>query len=404
MEGTIPLLIAGFLETLVTATTVLLVGFYSSYGALCYWYVRRKRAVFVGAIAEQDAPKVTVIVPTYNEESVVAGRIENFKSLKYPRNKLQVVFVDGASTDSTSEIIDRMKGDDLDLVLIKQTERRGFNKAVMDGFKVSSGSIISITGAETEFGADALLQMVKHFSREDVGVVTGRMLIGNQQVWSGKLEKAYRDIYDFIRVGETLMDSCFDVKGELCAARREIVTKILENPGIETKGSVDTCFAFQSRVMGMRTVYEPQAVYYEDAASVMRESFQQSIRRGHVHIEAMSLYKDMYFNPRFGTFGLLIAPAHLAMVVILPLVFGLQIFSVASLFVIDPGNPLAVILVFLGLAVFALSRHAQAFAKIQLSLIGAIGRLLLGWKTFGPGHTRFPSTRRIQENLESIVK
>lgn len=396
--------VVGFLETLVVATVVLFEGFWGSYAALCYWYARRKRGAVVEPIDEQDAPKITVIVPTHNEESKVARRIENFRSLKYPRDKLQVVFVDGASNDSTVQIIERMKGDDPGLVLVKQTHRNGFNTAVADGFQASSGSVIGITGAETEFEAGALLQMVKHFSNPNVGAVTGRMLVRNPQVLSGKLEHAYRDMYDLIRMGETCIDSCFDVKGELNAARREVVAGILKNPGIATGGSADTCMAFQSRVMGLRTVYEPQAAYYEDAAYSMKESFQQTIRRGHVHIEAMGLYKEMYFNPKLGAFGLVIAPVHLAMVVILPWIFLLQLASVASLIAVDPTNPLAITLLIVGLALLALSRHAQAFVKIQLSLIGAMIRSLLGWKTFGESHTRLKSTRMEVRNSEEAGK
>jgi cellulose synthase/poly-beta-1,6-N-acetylglucosamine synthase-like glycosyltransferase len=388
------------LQDIVIATTVLFAGFYACYAGLCYGYLKRKKRFSVAPIDPQDAPTVSIIVPTYNEESVVARRIENFKTLNYPQDKLQVMFVDGGSTDSTRDMIERMKGDDVNLLLVQQTRREGYNKAIMDGFRVASGSILSITGAETEFDSNALLQLVKHFSRPDVGAVTGRMITRNQQVFSGKLEKAYRDLYDFMRQGETLMDSCFDVKGELNAARREIVEKILEKPNIATRGSVDTCFSFQSRIMGMKTVFEPEAVYWEDAPSTVRESFQQTIRRGHVHMEAMSLYKDMYFNPRLGIFGLLIAPAHLAMVVLLPLVFGLGVFSLASLFVIEPGNPLASILILLALALLILSRRAQAFAKIQLSLIGAIGHSLLRLKPFSTGHTRLPSTRPTKEREE----
>jgi cellulose synthase/poly-beta-1,6-N-acetylglucosamine synthase-like glycosyltransferase len=394
-----PMSVVGVLQNIVITATVIFAGFYICYAALCFSYVRRTGSSSVEPIAEQDAPTITVIVPIYNEESMVARRIENFKALKYAPNKLQVVFVDGASTDSGPAIIEQMSGS-LNMALIRQNQREGFNKAVVDGFKASSGSIISITGAETEFESDALFQMVKHFSRADVGAVTGRMITSNQQVLSGKVEKAYRSLYDFMRQAESLMDSCFDIKGELCAARREIVAQIIESPGILTKGSIDTCFAFQSRTMGLRTVYEPRAVYYEDAAHAMRESFQQRIRRGQVHIEAMSLYKEMYFNPSYGIFGLLIAPAHLAMVVILPLLFGLQIFSLASLIAVNAANLLALTLIFLEVGVIALSRHAQAFAQVQFSLIAALIRLLFGWKAYGTGHTRLPSTRLVREKTQ----
>jgi cellulose synthase/poly-beta-1,6-N-acetylglucosamine synthase-like glycosyltransferase len=391
--------IEGLVEAIVIATTVAFVGFYGFYGTCCYWYLKRRKDVAVDPVSRGDAPKITVIVPTYNEESVIARRIENFKSVEYPRDKLQVVIVDD-STDSTPEIIKQMGDHSLDLTLIKRTERGSFNDAVKAGFEVSTGSIISITGAETSFAPDSLQQIVKHFSREDVGAVTGRMVTENQQVLSGKLEKAYRDIYDFMRHAESLMGSCFDVKGELNAARRDVLEGILKNQDIASgKGSADTCFAFQSIRMGMRTVYEPKAVYYENAPANMQESFQQTIRRGQVHMEAMSMYRDIFFNPNFGISGLLIAPAHLAMVFILPLIFGLQTFFLVSLFVIDPTNLLAVALILLELLVIALSRHAQAFAKIQVCLIGAMGRRLLGRRTYGEGHTRLQSTRLAREEL-----
>jgi cellulose synthase/poly-beta-1,6-N-acetylglucosamine synthase-like glycosyltransferase len=392
--------VVGVLQNMVITTTVLFAGFYVCYAALCFSYVRRTKSSLVEPIAENDAPAISVIVPIYNEESTVARRIENFRALQYAPSKLQVVFVDGASTDSGPAIIERMSSP-LNMVLIRQKHREGFNKGVVDGFRASTGSIISITGAETEFESDALFQMVKHFSRADVGAVTGRMVTSNPQVLSGKVETAYRNLYDFIRQAESLMDSCFDIKGELCAARREIVAQIIEKPGILTKGSVDTCFAFQSRVMGLKTVYEPGAVYYEDAAYVMQESFRQRIRRGQIHIEAMSLYKEMYFNPSYGIFGLLIAPAHLAMVVILPLIFGLQTFSLASLIAINPANPLALTLIFLEVAVIALSRHALAFVEVQFSLIGAVIRLLFGWKAYGTAHTRLASTRVVRDITHS---
>jgi len=384
------------LEDVVITTTVLFAGFYACYGACCYRYLRKKPPP-VNQINDRDLPSVSVIVPTYNEESVIARRIENFKSIAYPHDKLQIVIVD-ASTDSTPQIVEQMKSDALELVLIRQTERGSFNGAVLAGFNVASGSVISITGADTEFETNTLLQVVKHFSRENVGVVTGRMVTRNLQVLSGKLEKTYRDLYDFMREAESSMDSCFDIKGELCAARREIVAEILRKPSIASgKGSVDTCFAFESRMMGMKAIYESQALYIEDAPGRISESFQQTVRRGQVHIEAMSEYKGMFFNRNLGTFGLVIAPAHLAMVIILPIIFGLQTISLASLFIIDPGNLLALTLILLELLAIALSRHVQAFAKVQICLIGAMGRLLLGRKTYGSGHTRLASTRRVQD-------
>gem|GEM_PF-1954242 len=358
------------LEWLVLASLALLTGFYATYGGICYWYAKRKHETPVLPTGA-DLPTLSVIVPTYNEASEVAARIENLKSVKYDRKKLQVVFVDGGSTDSTPEIIEQQKGSDLNLVLVRQNQREGYNRAIRDGYNASTGNIISITGAEVEYEPDALLHMIKHFSRDDVGVVTGIMKVRKQPGLSRKLERAYRDLYELVGAGESVIDSTWDVKGELNAALREVVKGIIQNPLIATKGCVDTCFSFQAIMLGLKTIYEPEAAYYENAPSMVRELLEQRVRRARVHIESMLLYKKIIFNRRYGKFGLIIAPAHFGMLVVFPFIFGLLIVSLALFVAINPTNFFAVGLLLLGLISLIFSPHAQAFAKNQLCLIAA---------------------------------
>jgi len=48
---------------------------------------------------------ITVIIPTYNEEKYIAHCIESIIKQDFPKDKLEVFFVDGCSTDKTREII-----------------------------------------------------------------------------------------------------------------------------------------------------------------------------------------------------------------------------------------------------------------------------------------------------------
>ncbi len=51
-----------------------------------------------------DLPYVTIIIPTYNEEKVIAERVKNLEALQYPREKLQVIIIDSGSNDRTYQI------------------------------------------------------------------------------------------------------------------------------------------------------------------------------------------------------------------------------------------------------------------------------------------------------------
>lgn len=51
-------------------------------------------------------PFVSIIVPTYNEEKVIAKRIENLVVLEYPKDNYEIIVVDSGFTDSTTEIME----------------------------------------------------------------------------------------------------------------------------------------------------------------------------------------------------------------------------------------------------------------------------------------------------------
>ena len=87
--------------------------FWGSLGALAWTHVAypaaaelaarvRTRRVRKDAAAE---PSVTVIIPAYNEETVIERRLENLLELDYPPEKLEIVVASDASSDRTNEIV-----------------------------------------------------------------------------------------------------------------------------------------------------------------------------------------------------------------------------------------------------------------------------------------------------------
>src|SRR4051812_9922267 len=51
-------------------------------------------------------PKVSVVVPCWNEENTISGTVESLLALDYPADKLQIVLVDDGSTDNTPALMD----------------------------------------------------------------------------------------------------------------------------------------------------------------------------------------------------------------------------------------------------------------------------------------------------------
>jgi cellulose synthase/poly-beta-1,6-N-acetylglucosamine synthase-like glycosyltransferase len=323
-----------------------------------------------------------MIIPVYNEARIIGRKIDNISALEYPRDKLEAIFVDGASTDGTSEIIRHSAKENPDLVkFAKQPHRDGYNAAVLDGFRRSTGEIIVITQADASYDSQALKHLTKHFRDPGIGAVSGKQVIENPDESLGTgLSAVYGAYYDFVRLAETQMDSPFDIKGEVCAIRREICEHLLSRVDLKTKACVDCCLSCQSRLEGYKTVFEPQAKYYEYVPKGIIERMKQQVRRGTILIESLLMYRRMLLNRAYGSFGLVILPAHLVMLVVIPCLIVIGIACLPGAVLSDPVK-WSIILVpaSLGLLISRrLKTFAVSFLQSQFSLVGSVLRVAAG--------------------------
>ena len=373
-----------FAEYAFYISLIVFAGFYAAYYLICYFYKQKpKEKICASSYKKTELPKVTLIVPVFNENRILEKKIMNLQKLVFPKDKLEIIFVDGGSTDGSLETIkDAMKRVNLNIKLIEQGRRMGFNKAVIDGFNKSTGDIIFIPGAETMYTPDTLKYMVQPFLDERIGAVNGRQIIENlNDGLSPKLEHAYRRAQDFLREGEDNMDTLFDVKGEIVAGRRVICEKLVNKSEFRNKGCIDACFFFQARKDGYFTVYEPNAVYYELSPRSFKASFKQRHRRAATLIQNMLIFKEMMFNKEYGLFGKLIMPAHFLMLIVLPYLFFSGLISFLILQVAYFPNYIYLAMLALGAALLFFSKTFQIFCQLQLVLVASHLKMLMGVET-----------------------
>src|SRR5438132_253844 len=79
-------------------------------------------------------PRVSIIVSAYNEEHVIANRLQNLHALDYPRDRFDVVIGSDGSTDLTTAIVEARAGDMVHLVAFPH--RRLPAAAIVDDFLV----------------------------------------------------------------------------------------------------------------------------------------------------------------------------------------------------------------------------------------------------------------------------
>lgn len=138
-------------------------------------------------------PSVSMIVPVYNEQSIIAKKLNNIKEMKYPKEKLEIIFVDGNSTDNTKKIIlEKIKNFNKNIKLIEQKKRKGYTQAVIQGILTSKGEIIFATDAASYHYPDTINQLIKHFIDPKIGAVfmgkiVSHLPAGTNVTWVGRI-------------------------------------------------------------------------------------------------------------------------------------------------------------------------------------------------------------------------
>jgi hypothetical protein len=233
------------------------------------------------------------------------------------------------------------------------------------------------------FHPKAITSVVRHLAQPSIGVATGKSVLYNPtESLATRLEAAYREAHDEIRYAESVIDSTPDMKGELLAFRKKIGLRLRPGETLSEIASFDMCLSYMARTLGLRAIFDPEAVFYEYTPASMRDRMTLLIRRGASFTGALWNFRSVIFNRKLGYFGLLIAPSRLMILIVLPwvLLTGALVLLVESISQPLPGvGILALALV--GLLYKKTRYTLLSFILSQIMLVIATLRLLMGRHT-----------------------
>jgi glycosyltransferase involved in cell wall biosynthesis len=122
-------------------------------------------------------PKLTVVIPVYNERGTVMTVLEKVKAL--PVSK-EIIVIDNLSTDGTRELLETVSDPEIRVVL--QSKNLGKGTSVKLGFAMAKGEWVIIQDADLEYEPSDILRLLEHAEKaSEVAVFGSRLLTGNPQ-------------------------------------------------------------------------------------------------------------------------------------------------------------------------------------------------------------------------------
>ncbi|MBO9581249.1 MAG: glycosyltransferase [Sphingobium sp.] len=259
------------------------------------------RAIFMTALAlldrhaSEDAPTdapqppVSVIIPAYNEETVIVASVARVLASNYPA--MEVIVADDGSKDATSALVAQHYGDDPRvrlMTLVNGGKASALNRALQH----ASGSIIIALDADTQFLPDTIAKLVRWFANPRVGAVAGNARVGNkinlvtrwqaiEYVTAQNVERRALDALKAITV----------VPGAVGAWRREALDAVGGYPEDTLAEDQDLTIAIQRA--GWWVEYDVEAIALTEAPETFRALGKQRYRWSFGTLQCLWKHRDV---------------------------------------------------------------------------------------------------------------
>jgi cellulose synthase/poly-beta-1,6-N-acetylglucosamine synthase-like glycosyltransferase/peptidoglycan/xylan/chitin deacetylase (PgdA/CDA1 family)/spore germination protein YaaH len=249
-------------------------------------------------------PRVTVVVPAYNEEKVVVRTVQSILDQGY--DGLEVVVVDDGSPDRTYDVVQEAFGGHAQVRVFRKPNG-GKASALNLGLQHASGEIVVALDADTLFPAGTVAALVRPLADPRVGAVAGNAKVGNRVNLVTRWQAIeYVTSQNIDRRAFSLLNCITVVPGAVGAWRRDIV---LEAGGFRD----DTLAEDQDLTMtllkrGWRIAYADHAVAYTEAPDTLGALSRQRFRWSFGTLQCAWKHRDALFRPRYGTLGFIGLP------------------------------------------------------------------------------------------------
>lgn len=271
---------------------------YAGYPVLLKLLRRRRHPV---SPAMTELPRISIVLPVYNEAAVIAATLEQILAADYPADRRQILVVSDASSDGTDGIVARFASRGVER--LRLSHRQGKTAAENAARPLLTGEIVVNTDASVRIDRAALRALVAAFADPSVGVASARdVSVARLDAGLNGGEGTYVGYEMWIRDLETRLDGIVGASGCLYAIRAP-----LHMLPIRDDLSRDFAAALTAREQGYRAVSVPTALCYVPRGRSLRQEYRRKVRTITRGLATLA-HKRALLNPlRYGRFSWMLA-------------------------------------------------------------------------------------------------
>ncbi len=190
----------------------------------------------VGQTMRMSARRLSVVMPSYNEESTIeaiVGRVMDSPVVA------ELVVVDDGSTDRTRDLLDKLAREDDRIRVLLQPANRGKGAALRRGFSAATADFVVVQDADLEYDPAEYSRLLEPLLDGRADVVYGSRFAGAQ---------AHRVLYFWHSVGNRLLTLASNMSTDLNLTDMETCYKAFRREVVQSLDLREDRFGFEPEV------------------------------------------------------------------------------------------------------------------------------------------------------------
>jgi cellulose synthase/poly-beta-1,6-N-acetylglucosamine synthase-like glycosyltransferase len=249
-------------------------------------------------------PRVSILIPAWNESAVIALTIDRLIGLDYPPEKLRIYVIDDASSDETPEItINKSKEYPKQVYHIRRVsggegKAHTLNYGLEILWKNSWTEAVLIMDADVLYRKNSLRKMARHLSDPTVGAVTAYIKEGSKDPNYVQRYVTYEYVTatGAARRTQNVLGFLICLSGGAQLHSRSNLQKIGGRIFSDTLAE-DTFTTFLSQLSGQRVLFEPNAIVMAEEPDSMLGLWKQRLRWARGNVQISRVFRKLWFQP-----------------------------------------------------------------------------------------------------------